>query len=177
LIAVVVLLQFREERDYRASPAPQAALATDITVSTLYAGGVPTGASGANTKFELNGYDVAEGKRLYNWFNCVGCHANGGGDIGPALMDDKWIYGSAPANIRATIIEGRPNGMPSFRGKLTEAEIWQIVAYIRSMSGQVPVYAAPGRNDDIRSKKPETIEPKVEPKTQPRPGGAPPADR
>ena len=39
---------------------------------------------------------IAEGQRLYNAFNCVGCHAHGGGAIGPALMDDLWIHGSDP---------------------------------------------------------------------------------
>jgi mono/diheme cytochrome c family protein len=27
-------------------------------------------------------------------------------------MDDKWLYGSEPENIVASILEGRPNGMP-----------------------------------------------------------------
>ena len=63
---------------------------------------------------------MAEGQRLYRWYNCAGCHANGGGGMGPPLMDDKWIYGSEPENIVATILEGRPNGMPSFRGKVPD---------------------------------------------------------
>ena len=47
---------------------------------------------------EGNAYAVAQGKRLFRWYNCSGCHATGGGgDWGPALMDDKWIYGVAPA--------------------------------------------------------------------------------
>ena len=37
-----------------------------------------------------------QGKRLFSWYNCIGCHANGGGGIGPPLMDDEWIYGSRP---------------------------------------------------------------------------------
>ena len=67
--------------------------------------------------------------------NCTGCHAHGGGAIGPPLMDDSWIYGSHPDQIFATIVEGRPNGMPSFRGKLPDYEIWQLAAYVRSLSG------------------------------------------
>ena len=78
---------------------------------------------------------IAEGKLLYNRFNCVGCHAAGGGAIGPALMDDKWRYGSDPVNIFATVVEGRPRGMPSFRDKIPEDDIWKIVAYVRSLSG------------------------------------------
>ena len=61
---------------------------------------------------------IEAGKRLFNQFNCSGCHAAGGGAIGPALMDDQWIYGSSAANIFWTIIEGRPGGMPAFGGKM-----------------------------------------------------------
>src|ERR1051326_1364288 len=66
--------------------------------------------------YEESAWSVSEGKRLFQWYNCVGCHANGGGGMGPPLMDAKWIYGSEPENIYATIVEGRPNGMPSFGG-------------------------------------------------------------
>ena len=85
--------------------------------------------------YEGNVAAIAEGKLLYNRFNCVGCHAAGGGAIGPALMDDKWRYGSDPVNIYATIVEGRPRGMPSFHDKIPEDDIWKIVAYVRSLSG------------------------------------------
>ena len=84
-----------------------------------------------------NAYAVSEGKRLYNQMNCSGCHVQGGGGIGPPLMDAAWIYGSAPRNIFETIVEGRPNGMPSFGGKLGDDQVWQLVAYVRSMSGLV----------------------------------------
>ncbi|GEM_PF-1290277 len=78
---------------------------------------------------------INEGKRLYAWFNCAGCHANGGGGMGPPLIDAAWIYGSAPENIFTTIMEGRPNGMPAFHGKIPEQEVWKIVAYVRSLGG------------------------------------------
>jgi cytochrome c oxidase cbb3-type subunit 3 len=53
-----------------------------------------------------NAQSLADGKRMFRAFNCNGCHANGGGDKGPALMDDEWIYGSAPAEIYASIAGG-----------------------------------------------------------------------
>jgi cytochrome c oxidase cbb3-type subunit 3 len=100
-------------------------------------------------QYEKNAWAVAEGKRLYGWYNCVGCHAQGGGAIGPPLMDDEWIYGSDPANIFATIVEGRPNGMPSFRGRIPDNQVWELVAYVRALSGQVAKDVAPGRDDDM----------------------------
>ena len=104
---------------------------------------------------ETAAYEVSQGKTLFRWFNCVGCHAQGGGAIGPALMDDKWIYGKEPDDIFTTIMDGRPNGMPSFRGRIPEAQAWQIVAYVRSMSGQLGSATAPGRTDSISPGEPE----------------------
>ena len=91
--------------------------------TTVREGGLQPGPTISSTEvrgpYEGNAFGVSEGKRLYNQMNCVGCHFQGGGGIGPPLMDADWIYGSAPQNIFETIVEGRPNGMPSFRGRLT----------------------------------------------------------
>jgi cytochrome c oxidase cbb3-type subunit III len=99
--------------------------------------------------FDQNAWAVSEGKRLYTWYNCVGCHANGGGGMGPPLMDDTWIYGSEAERIHATIVEGRPNGMPAFGGKIPDQQIWQIVAYVRSLSGQLSKDIRSTRNDHM----------------------------
>jgi len=107
--------------------------------------------SGKGKQYENNAYHLSQGKTLFTWFNCVGCHGNGGGGSGPPLMDDKWVYGGAIENIVATIREGRPNGMPSFRGKIPEDQIWQIAAYVRSMSGNVASDAAPARSDAMHA--------------------------
>ncbi len=107
-----------------------------VPVSALVPAGGPAPA-GINRR-ALPYYDNAEavmtGKRLYNQMNCVGCHFNGGGGIGPALMDDAWIYGGRLDQIYDSIYQGRPNGMPAWGGKLTDEQIWQISAYVRSMS-------------------------------------------
>ena len=106
---------------------------------------------------------VNEGKALFNQMNCVGCHANGGGGMGPALMDDEWIYGYYPDQIFRTILEGRPNGMPAFRGRIPDVQVWSIAAYVRSMSGLVGKDAAPGRDDHLSGKKPESATDKMQP--------------
>jgi cytochrome c oxidase cbb3-type subunit 3 len=105
---------------------------------------------------ERNAFDMAQGKRWFRWFNCAGCHSNGGGGMGPALMDDTWLYGKEPQQIYTTIMDGRPNGMPSFRGRIREEQVWQLVAYVRSMSGLMPSDAAPGRSDSMAAKEPES---------------------
>ncbi|TIO55311.1 MAG: cytochrome C, partial [Mesorhizobium sp.] len=71
------------------------------------------------------------------------------GGMGPALMDQKWIYGSSMESIHATIRDGRPNGMPSFRNKIPDDQIWELAAFVRSLSGNAPSSAAPQRNDDM----------------------------
>jgi cytochrome c oxidase cbb3-type subunit 3 len=66
-------------------------------------------------------------------------------------MDATWIYGSNPENIYSTIVEGRPNGMPSFRQKIPDNQVWQIVAFVRSLSGQLRKDVAPTRSDDMNA--------------------------
>lgn len=152
----------RERREFKQSP--QAATpVTGIRQSDLQPGSPPLAAE-TKTQYEENAYAMSEGKRLYQWFNCTGCHAQGGGQIGPPLMDGKWIYGGNPENIFASINEGRPNGMPSFAGKIPPYEAWQIVAYVRSMSGQVSKDAAPSRDDHMQAKEPETSKEKEQTK-------------
>ena len=108
-----------------------------------------------NSPFQENAYGIAEGKRLFDQYNCSGCHSHGGGGMGPALMDDQWLYGIHPANIFESIVEGRPNGMPSWRNKIPDTQVWQLVAFIQSMSGHAPIDSLPGRGDHMRYSTPE----------------------
>src|SRR5689334_25437826 len=127
----------REQRQYQL-PAVQASFVKQGHVTT-----------------ERNAYAMAQGKTLFRWFNCSGCHAHGGGGMGPALMDDKWRYGGRIDQIAATIAEGRPNGMPAWRGKLTDAQIWKVAAYVRSLSGQPSKDAVSSRADAMSSTEPQ----------------------
>jgi len=98
-----------------------------------------------------NATHIANGQRYFTWFNCNGCHFNGGGGIGPALMDDKWRYGGKMEQIVASIEQGRPNGMPSFKDKIPEQQVWEIAAYVTALSGNADKLAAPSRPDGMRS--------------------------
>ncbi len=119
-----------------------------VNVANFEPGGQPPDTVSRNP-YDGNAYALAEGKRLFSWYNCVGCHAHGGGAIGPALMDSTWIYGSEPAQIFASIVQGRPNGMPAWGRRIPTYQVWELVAYVRSLSGLVPKTAAPGRSDDM----------------------------
>lgn len=95
-----------------------------------------SGAAPADNPFEGDRAALAEGKRLYSWFNCAGCHGSqGGGGIGPPLRDTVWIYGGAPANVFQSIAQGRPKGMPTFGHTIPDEQVWQIVSFVRSLSG------------------------------------------
>lgn len=152
----------REDRRFREAP-PSAGVVNTIQVSDLHPGGQQIATPPVPNSYEESAYAVSEGKRLFNEFNCVGCHSNGGGGIGPPLMDSQWIYGGEPANIFASIMEGRPNGMPAWRGRIPEDQGWEIVAYVRSLSGQLTKDVAPGRSDHMSGKKSEANTPRETP--------------
>ena len=152
VIALALLLAACERETRNFQQPPSAGVAPQVIPMTTLQAGVATASPRADNPSERRAFDLSEGKRLFAWYNCNGCHANGGGDKGPALMDDVWIYGSEPANIYATIVEGRPNGMPSFRGRIPEAQLWSIVAYVRSLSGLVAKDVATSRNDSMQAK-------------------------
>ena len=174
---LLVLLQAgceRERRDFE--PPKGAAAASAPRMTTLRPGaGEPLRPGhrperpGPAHEVESNAFLVASGKRLFRWYNCNACHAQGGGKFGPALMDAAWLYGAAPADIFASIVEGRPNGMPAFGGRVPEDQVWQLVAYVRSLSGQLRQDAAPSRADGLAGAPPENTRP------QEKPVAAPPA--
>lgn len=77
---------------------------------------------------------IQDGRRLFVWFNCAGCHGgHAGGGMGPSLRDKDWIYGSQDAQIFDSIYEGRAHGMPAWGTKIPEDQIWKLVAYIKTL--------------------------------------------
>jgi len=77
---------------------------------------------------------VAVGSQLYLSYNCVDCHGmDGSGAMGPSLADGRWRYGGMPAEVFESIYQGRPEGMPAWGGRISDADIWRLVAYVRSL--------------------------------------------
>jgi cytochrome c oxidase cbb3-type subunit III len=131
------------DHDKHASQSHSAKSVELTTTSDLHAGAPPPTPPPSDDKASEEVLDA--GEKLYSAYNCNGCHSAGGGGMGPPLMDEEWIYGGRPEQIVATLIQGRPNGMPSFRGKIPEAQMWQLAAYVRNLSEEARKNATPGQ--------------------------------
>lgn len=148
----------REERSFSEPPSvsqlqPDPVHASQSDVSNL-------------ERYSKDAWAMSEGQRLYSQMNCGGCHGHGGGGgIAPPLMDSQWLYGDGLVDIERTILAGSARGMPSFKDKLTRQQVWQLVAYVRSLSGHAPSAAAPVRDDHL-SVRPPPSRTKPEPPTQ-----------
>jgi cytochrome c oxidase cbb3-type subunit III len=175
-----VLACEREERRFSEIGPASSIVSTDHPLSPMNPGvdaPLRPGTSAPPRVDDKGPYDdqawaVAEGARLYVWYGCAGCHANGGGGMGPALMDEEWRYGSSADEIFRSVVEGRPNGMPSFRGKIPDAQLRQIVAFVRSLSGLLRDDVEPGRNERLDPYPPSNMRDQVS-RTRPRPEAAP----
>lgn len=153
LAAVCVLLAAgcdRERRDPRGSPLAEGGPLLAAVVD-------PAKNDPRAHDYMDNAYQVSQGQTYYQWMNCSGCHANGGGGMGPALMDNEWRYGSSMESIVDTITRGRPNGMPSFAGKMTPQQIWQVAAYVRTMSAHDRQDVRSGRAEGLSAGEPPTL--------------------
>lgn len=138
----------REKREMRPSPTRVVVFGDVAPESEIVPGGSKNSSAPENP-YEGTAYGISEGQRLFAWYNCTGCHANGGGGIGPPLMKDIWIYGNTSGNMFNSIVKGRSNGMPVWGGKIPEYQVWQLVTYIRSLNNLEPKSATPTRPDTI----------------------------
>lgn len=124
--------QARQPAPIMAYGAPSHLL--EAPVSTLLPGNAAPRPQVANP-VENDPEAIQRGMGYFDMFNCSGCHApNAGGGMGPSLSNRFFIYGGAPQNIYLSIYQGRPNGMPAWGAMLSESIIWDLVAYIGSVS-------------------------------------------
>ena len=82
------------------------------------------------------------GRRAYNQF-CSNCHgATGRGDGSGAaagtppadLTDAVWNYGSTDGEIFSVIHDGTGNEMGGYAERLKDADIWNVVNYVRTLA-------------------------------------------
>ncbi|HMP75978.1 MAG TPA: cytochrome c oxidase subunit II [Kiritimatiellia bacterium] len=94
---------------------------------------------------------VQAGERLFTQLGCQTCHNAGSGQLGPdlanimghsvkladgteALVDDEYLRESI-LNPNAKVVAGFQPVMPVFKGLVTEDQLLQLIAYIKSLSG------------------------------------------
>ncbi len=112
-------------------------------INTMPVGRVPglavnTEAVTIKDPYDGNPAAIKSGQALFVQMNCVGCHGyDAKGGMGPDLTDRYWRFGGTDAQIFASIYQGRSQGMPAWGALLPPDEIWRMVAYIRSLGGEV----------------------------------------
>ena len=69
---------------------------------------------------------------------CIACHGPTGAGMqalgAPSLVDDNWLYGSSPAEIRKSIVEGRAGVMPAHANLIGSDRARILAAYVVSLS-------------------------------------------
>lgn len=77
---------------------------------------------------------IDEGAKLFIAYNCMDCHGSeGSGAMGPSLQDSRWHFGGTDGDVFQSIYEGRPDGMPSWGGRIADDQIWRLVAYVQTL--------------------------------------------
>jgi aldose sugar dehydrogenase len=89
---------------------------------------------------------------------CSGCHGvDRSGGRAPSLFDDVWAHGADDDTIARNIMSGFPNTeMMAFKDQLTEQQIWQLVAYLKTQGANLkdkPVYVPDPDGQVIKSEK------------------------
>lgn len=115
-----------------AGPAAEILRQIDAQIST----GDRAGAIEALTTLKENWPPgaAAVGAELYS-AQCAACHgAQGEGGVGMPLHSSKFVTGSSNADLLRFIQDGRPGtSMAGFAGRLTEQEIADIIAWLRTL--------------------------------------------
>lgn len=85
---------------------------------------------------------ASAGKRVYTRM-CVRCHGPEGKGDGtaasaavPDLTDDTWDYGASDGEMFAVIHDGVSTDMDGYAARLSDAEIWNVVNYVRSVAAK-----------------------------------------
>ena len=96
------------------------------------------------------------GRGIFQRF-CKSCHGSDGRgttlrDQTPSIPDftsQVWQQRRSPPQLTTTILEGKGTVMPAFRGKLNEAQIRDLVTYLRTFAPQ-PASASVGPETDFK---------------------------
>ncbi len=99
----------------------------------MQAGAMQAGVMHAGTS-NVHRIDTAgspvNGRRLFLENNCYICHGGrGGGGMCPSLRDSR----PDASDVADAVLNGKPQGMPSFAQFLTDTDVADIAAYVNSL--------------------------------------------
>ena len=124
------------------------------------------------------------GEKLFAQYGCVTCHATRGPTMaglygrtvqlegGESVLADENYLRESILYPSAKIARGYPPIMPSYHGQLTEEQVMQLIAYIKSLAGATAdPYSLPPTGPATQPNRaipgPGPFQPTVEPKEQP----------
>ncbi len=90
---------------------------------------------------------------------CAACHGTtqAKGPVGPSLFAETWIHGGDDDTITKSIKEGYPDkGMPAFKDQMTDPDVFQMIAYIRTQTQNLkdkPVYVPDPDGQIVKSER------------------------
>jgi mono/diheme cytochrome c family protein len=118
------------------------ALAGLFQPGTAHRGGNPEAARIKNP-VQATAESVAGGKRSYQRL-CTRCHGSEGKGDGtaatgaqpPDLTDATWDFGGSDGEIFAAIHDGTSADMEGYASRLSDADIWNLVNYVRALAAK-----------------------------------------
>jgi mono/diheme cytochrome c family protein len=132
----------------------------DLHAMAVYLKDLP-GTNETSTQRASDDRDVLTRGRLVYLDQCAGCHMENGEGIAnvfPPIKGNTGVHASDPTSLARLVLEGAPSAttpqhregfaMPGFGGKLTDAEIADVLTYVRASFGN---QAAPVGSDKIAS--------------------------
>lgn len=119
-----------------------------LTIALAACGGGDGGDTATTTTTAAATGDATNGLTLFNG-TCIACHGEGGVGVeglGKPFVNSEFIGGLSDADLVAFVTTGRPTSdpanttgvdMPAKGGNpaLTEADLYDIVAYLRTLQG------------------------------------------
>jgi len=87
--------------------------------------------------------NIDQGKLIFH-YQCSRCHGSDGmGGIGPAILNPDFLEAAEDDFIKMTIKQGRSH-TPMFKVELSDSELIDLLAYMRTQKKMIPAYLNPG---------------------------------
>jgi mono/diheme cytochrome c family protein len=133
----------------------------DLHAMAVYLKGLP--ADGARAQSASDDRDVLARGRLVYLDQCAGCHMENGEGIAnvfPPIRGNTGVHASDPTSLARLVLEGAASAktpqhregfaMPGFAGKLTDAEVADVLTYVRASFGNQAAPVAASKVADVR---------------------------